>query len=85
MVKLKEIRKQIQKRRPKTMADIQEHWDIKMLDAVMDFVYTTTQLINPKLLKYHKDGDYIIDGPEMEERLWKFCRKFRRIIQNETR
>lgn len=71
MATIKQLKRQIRRRRPKMVAKIEAQWFSKMSDDVVDFVFTLSDHIDWKNKMY--EGEVIREG------VWKLLRKARRL------
>lgn len=78
-MKLKSFIRQNRKKRPKTSAKIRARWDIKILGSVNRFVTSILDDVNPRLTALARDGEHIIDGPSIEEKVMELLRKARKL------
>lgn len=73
------LKREFKKRYPKTSMRIEKKWDHKMLIPVMDFTMSILDNVNPRLKKLAKKDEYIIQGIEIEEKVWKLLKKARKL------
>ena len=73
------LRKELRAKSPKTWAKIEKTWDYKMLTTVMDMVMSILDNVNPRLKKLARENEYIIQGGEIEDKVWKLLRTARRL------
>lgn len=73
------LKRDLRKKAPKTWAKLEKRWDSKMSIPVMDFVFSLLDNVNPRLKKLIKKDEYIIQGGEIEEKVWKLLEKCRRL------
>lgn len=73
----KEYFRKNRKKAPKTWAKMDNRWDIKMIPAVMDFVFSIHGHVDFKEKK--------VNGEDIEEKVWELLKKCRRITQKESK
>ena len=80
---VKQLKRRLKKRSPKTVARAEKRWDFKMIGDVTDFTFNLLEHVNPKAKAALEPEEWLIQGPEIEQELWKLLMKVRRITQRE--
>lgn len=73
------LKRELRKKFPKTLSKVEAQWDYKMILPVMDFVFSLIDDINPRLKKLVKKDEYILQGEDIEAKVWKLLEKCRRL------
>jgi hypothetical protein len=73
------LKREFRNTHPKTVAKLEKRWDFKMLTPVMDTAMSILDNVNPRLKKLARKDEYIIQGGEIEEKIWKLLRTARRL------
>lgn len=84
-ISLKDYRKELKRRKPKTVAKIRARWDFKLIKDVAELTYFIADHVNPRLEKLRRKNEYLIDGPEIQHEVMKLMAKVRRITQREKK
>lgn len=85
MTTLKDVVRDLKKKSPKAFAEYEKRWDCKMTNDVMEATFEIAKHINPKAKKAIGKEEWLFDGQEIEEVIWRLLRKARRITQAENR
>ena len=78
-MEIKQLKRKLKKKRPKSWEKAGKHWEYKMIEDVSGFTFNLTKYINPKAKKAIKKNDWLYDGPEIECELNKLLKKVRKI------
>ena len=76
---LKQLKRKLKKKRPKSWEKAGKHWEVKMIKAVSDFTFNLEKYINPKAKKVLGKEEWLYNGPKIEYEITKLLKKVRRI------